>query len=308
MGQTQGYSEFHIRYDGEGIRDGQINARELAESLLALSTLLERSNKILNGKDSEIAVKVRANMHPGSFIVNIVNIIKQIGEMGDSPVITGWVNVAGLVGAGAAAVGTAYFGGKTLFRLLKEARGRKIARVIPNQDKTVTVELEDGNRVEDLSSEVIDLYMDIQVRHAVESMSQILNTDSIASMEFLGDDNNAEPLEVLREEDFLSLKAPESGVLLAADTEKILIISLASIMGEPAGWRFKDDAESHDFAADILDESFLERVRLRKISLRCGDMMRVMLHTEQSRPRKNLKTTHTVTQVIEYIPYEDLNS
>jgi hypothetical protein len=308
MDQAQGYSDFHIRYDGEGILDGQINARDLAGSLLALSTLLERSNKILNGKDSEIAVKVRANMQPGSFIINIVNIITKMADLGNSPMAVGWVNVAQLVGAGVAVSGAAYWAGKTLFRFLKESRGKNIAHTIPQPDKTVKAILEDGNEVNGLSYEVIDLYEDMQVRHAVESMFHILNSDSVTSMEFFGDNGDAEPLEMFSKEDLPALKAPESGVLLETDTEKILIISLASIVGDTTGWRFKEDVESHDFAADIVDDVFLEQVKARKISLRCGDMMRVMLHTEQSRPRRNLKTTHVVTRVIEYILYEDLNS
>jgi hypothetical protein len=59
-------------------------------------------------------------------------------------------------------------------------------------------------------------------------------------------------------------------------------------------------------AVDVLDENFLEKIKAREIGLRCGDMLRVKLLTQQTRPRRNLKTTYAVICVVEYIPYEDI--
>ena len=299
-----GYEEFRIKYDGIGIRDGQIDARDLAESLLALTSLLERSNKIINGKDSEIAVKVRANMQPGSFIVNIVNFFTKVGELGASQTAAGWVNVTVLVGVVGTVVFGAVRGSKSLFRILKEARGRNVTQKIPQTDGSIKAILDDGSEVDGLSQEVLSLYDDIAIRHSVESMSQILKSDSITSMEFFGNAIDI-PVETITKEDLTSFEAPASGILLENKVEKILIISTASIEGESSGWRFKEDAESHDFVANVLDESFLEKIRSRKITLGRGDMIRVKLLTEQRRPRMNLKTTYTVLQVLDYIPYEE---
>jgi hypothetical protein len=297
--------EFRVKYDGEGIRDGQIDAKALAESLLALTTLLERSNKLLNGRDSEIAVKVRANMQPGSFVVNIVNFFTKIGELGSSPIASGWVNVVALLGVGGTvAIGT-YKTGKTLFKLLKEARGQNVARKMVKADAGVVAILDDGTEIEGLSNEVLDLYEDMVVRHSVENMSQILNSDSIASMEFFGNNGDTSSEKWVKE-DLPALKAPVSDILLENEAEKILIVSVASVVGEPSGWRFKENADSHDFAADILDESFLKKIKTRELGLRCGDMLRAKLLTQQTRPRRNLKTTYTVLRVVAYIPYEDV--
>jgi uncharacterized protein (DUF934 family) len=60
--------EFRIKYDGDGL----IDAKDLAESLLALTSLLERSNEIVNGEGSEIAVKIKADTEPGAFLENVV--------------------------------------------------------------------------------------------------------------------------------------------------------------------------------------------------------------------------------------------
>jgi hypothetical protein len=300
-----GYEEFHIKYDGAGIRDGQINAKDLAESLLALTTLIERSNQLLNGKDSEIAVKVKSNMQPGSFVVHIVNFITKVAEIGASQPAGGWANVATLIGFTADTIK----GGKSLFRLLKEAHGRRITSKLPQSDGSVTVILDDNDnsKVEGLSRKVLDLYDDMVVRHSVDSMSQILNSDSIASMEFFGGGGNAlgVPAESLTKDDLPALRAPESDVLLETEVEKILIISTANIEGGTNGWRFKEDAESSDFAADILDESFLEQIRTREITLGRGDMLKVKLFTQQKRPRRNLKTTYMILSVLAYISYEE---
>ncbi|GHV31037.1 hypothetical protein FACS1894167_12780 [Synergistales bacterium] len=164
--------------------------------------------------------------------------------------------------------------------------------------------MDDGGIIEDATPEVLDLYESLPVRFAVESMSQVLNTDGIALMEFF-DSEGSDALERLTKEDVPSMKAPESAVLLEKTEEMILIISAANISGEPSGWRFKNDEGASDFPADVFDSSFLDKIKNRQIYLSHGDMVRVNIQIQQSRPRRNLKTACSVIRVLEFIPCED---
>ena len=58
---------FTIKFNGEATKSNEIDADELATSLLGLSAVLEESNTILNGSYSQMLVKVRGSFTPGSF-------------------------------------------------------------------------------------------------------------------------------------------------------------------------------------------------------------------------------------------------
>jgi hypothetical protein len=295
-------SNFHIRYDGDAIREGQIDARALADSLLALTDALEKSNRIVNGRDSQIAVKVDANVQPGSFTITIMTTVKAIGEIGASVTASGLVNVVTLLGFGGAVAVGAYKGGKSLIRFIKEKKNRNIKTVEDCENGAKKVTLDDGCEIDNVSSHVIDLYEDQSVRLAIENMTQVLNRDGIVSMDFW-DDERTSP-EIIQKSDIPFFKAPDSGILLEHEEERILIISQARLTGEPSGWRFKNDSdEISDFPADVLDPSFLDKIRERKIVLKNGDMVRVCLQTQQSRPRRNLKTSYAILRVIEFLPF-----
>jgi hypothetical protein len=136
-------------------------------------------------------------------------------------------------------------------------------------------------------------------------MTNILDSGSAASMDFWDNENDDIP-ERIERGDVVSFKAPESGIILEKTDERILVISQARLTGEPSGWRFKYNSDDiSDFQADIFDSSFLDKIKDRKIFLKNGDMARVLLQTQQSRPRRNLKTVNTVLRVIEFLPFSD---
>src|SRR5580693_3318862 len=65
MPETQ---SFWIKYDGEALADHTIDVEDLAPALLALPTLIQESDRIVNNDDSKISVRVMAPA-AGSFEV-----------------------------------------------------------------------------------------------------------------------------------------------------------------------------------------------------------------------------------------------
>ena len=64
-------AKIRIAYDGEALRTGTMNVRDLAPALIALSDLFEESNKVLNDKDSAVQLRVQSDFRTGSFDVGV---------------------------------------------------------------------------------------------------------------------------------------------------------------------------------------------------------------------------------------------
>ena len=82
---------FTVKFNGKAVESNEMDAEELATSLLGISTILEESNIILNGQYSKMLVKVRSSFRPGSFIVDIATFSTSEG-------ITAFVNIGSIIG------------------------------------------------------------------------------------------------------------------------------------------------------------------------------------------------------------------
>ncbi|TAU82495.1 hypothetical protein [Rhizobium leguminosarum] len=110
-----------IAYDGEAVRDGSMEVRDLAPALLAVGQLFDAANHTLNGPDApKMTVNVVATA-PGSFEIGI-DIIQSLYEQAklllNGDTITAALNLKELILTG---VG----GSVSLVWLLKRHKGKK---------------------------------------------------------------------------------------------------------------------------------------------------------------------------------------
>jgi hypothetical protein len=77
-------SEAHFRliYDGEAVRDGEMDVADLAPALMGVGQLLKAAGRVMYGEESDVRVRVRT-MKDGSFDVHLAAAVKTAGSLWD---------------------------------------------------------------------------------------------------------------------------------------------------------------------------------------------------------------------------------
>lgn len=125
---------FSIKYDGPALVTHQMDVRELAPALIALSTLLEEANRAAYPDSSEVRVNVQGNFKGGSFGVDLIavqSIAEQIVSMLAGPTSTAAANLLAILG------GIGLLGSGGLIGIVKWLRGRKPTAIRLYGDKTI---------------------------------------------------------------------------------------------------------------------------------------------------------------------------
>ena len=79
MWNGQQLDNFKVVYDGRDVINNEIEAKLLADSLMGVSESIEEANKILNPQNSAVFIKVKSNFNPGSFEVELIQVLTSPG-------------------------------------------------------------------------------------------------------------------------------------------------------------------------------------------------------------------------------------
>lgn len=261
-------AEFTIKYNGRAVESNEMDANELATSLLGISNVLEEANSTLNVSDSKLFVKVRGSFKPGSFIVDIASFyctdfIQTVFNSGEG--IGTAANVAALVGFVSWAGNGTYH---SLINLCRLTKGKKILTKKPVGDGNYEINVEGCDRPIIANTVVVNLFEDKRARQELEKAVSPLKNEGISDMTFIMDGKEQE--KILRDErDFFSYTNTET----KEEKEDIdsFYITQANFDGKNTGWRvsFGDSSlsqgKSNDFSVKISDETFLKNVLTRKL-------------------------------------------
>ena len=284
-------STFSIIYDGESLSDNTINARDVANSIIAIDDLFQRSNRLLNGDNASLTLDIRPP-RAGSFEIELV--LSAAQSLLGSDYITSARNLLYLL-----------FGSQIpgLFQLLKRLRGRTPKETDRSSD-SVTVEADwislDGvGEAENLRmvipTKVFQLSQDRDVRKAASDTLTPLRRNGIDKITVR---EGAEELETFVESDIPSFsEIPQIGESIESVTRQFLTIVTTRFRGRSRQWQFYDGNKNNWYT--VMDDGFRELVRRGEISFTAGDIFDCEVKTVQSITAKGeIKTDLEILRVI----------
>ncbi|MBF0201972.1 MAG: hypothetical protein HQK66_11800 [Desulfamplus sp.] len=289
-------ASFHIIYDGPALQDNEMDVRDLAPSLLALSDLFDEANHILNHGQSKIAINIKASFKTGCFGVelsivqdmlsNIANLFKEDSVLNAATIAT----LTGFTATGAT---------KTLIGFIKWLKSRKIKQVELLNNGLVRVVLDDDYI--EIEKRVLDLYRNSKIRKALEAaITKPLEKDGIDSFactEGMPSENMPFFSITKKERDCFIISEPADEILEELEYEAHLQ-ALSIAFQEDNKWRFTDG--TNKFYAEVKDIAFLHKIQNNDIAFRKDDLLKVLLLMKQRLTGSGLKSEYQILNVLEH--------
>ncbi|EPR36219.1 hypothetical protein dsat_1747 [Alkalidesulfovibrio alkalitolerans DSM 16529] len=291
-------ANFYVLYDGPALANHEMDVRDLAPALLALSDVLEGANEVLNGDRASISVSVRASFERGSFGIELSTVQSIWGSLGgllsSSDVVTAktLLEVLGLLGGVYALFKDGLIG------FIKWVRGRRITKVEPLQDGNVKIIIEDESTV--ISRTLLKLYQDVRVRKGLEnSISKPLERNGVEL--FAARATPGTESVFVSKEEAHHFKFPVQEDVLLSEDIRTTNLQLKSIkFKEGNKWEFYDGAS--EYSASIADQNFLRKIDENQLAFAKNDILVAEVLERQYHTDKGLKTERTILKIKDHIP------
>ena len=287
-------------YDGDSLKNHEINPRELSSAILGLDGVLNEANKTLNSSKTRIQVKVKSNLEVGSFKINFTidqNIIDKISDLLTSQNVEAILNASELT---AIIFGTM---GGGLWGLIKFLKNRKPTKKY-QKDNLIIIEINDESF--ETNEKVIKLYENWQLRHSLEQMISPLEKNGI-DLCLIKVENSEEFFDVKKEEIEYFKCPPAKEVMIDEPVRFNTNLNIISLSFKDKNKWYVNDGQS-SFYSTIEDLDFLRRVDDNE-EFRKGDILRVLIRREQYlNEEQKLRTEYFIEEVIEHKkPYQQMS-
>lgn len=286
---------FSIKYDGPALASHQMDVRELAPALIALSALLEQANKTAFPDSNEVRVNVQGNFKGGSFGVDLIAIqsmAEQVISIFSGREAGAASNLFGILG-GVGFVATTAGGG--LIGVIKWLKGRKPSSIRFEGDRTI-FEIKHEERIESFEVDLIAgrLYQNRIVRQSLAKVVKPLEREGIDYFA-CGHEGKSQVVVTKSEAPLFELAASEEDVVSDTVSEGVLLQIESAVFKDGNKWRLNDGATS--FFAEIADEAFLHRIDSGTERFGKGDVLVVDLRRIQSVTDNGLKLEYVIQKV-----------
>lgn len=286
---------FSVKYDGPALASHQMDVRELAPALIALSALLEESNRVLYPDSAEVRVNVNGSFKGGSFGVDLValqSIKDQIVSIFAGPGATAAANLFAILS------GIGILGAGGLIGVIKWLRGRKPTSIRLEDDKTVfELRLEEEVQTFEVDLAAGRLYQSRVVRQALAKVVKPLEAEGI-DVFACGRDDRTETVVTKDEVEFFAMAASGADVVSDVLMESVLLQIESAVFKDGNKWRFGDGSNS--FFAEIADEAFRARIDSGDERFGKGDVLVVDLRRVQSITDTGLKSEYVIERVLQH--------
>lgn len=285
---------FSIKYDGPALAHHQMDVRELAPALIALSELLEHANKAAFPDADNVRVEVQGNFKAGSFGIDLIAVqspVQQIVSLLSGPESTAAANLSGILSGLGLLIGA----GGGLIGLIKWLRGRKPSKISPLGDKVI-FELTDVETKETFEVDLITgkLYQSRVVRQSLAKVVKPLERPGIEVFA-CGKDGKTEAAVTSDERAWFDMAASEAEVVSVTVRENVVLEIESAVFKDDNKWRFHDGAAS--FFAEIADIEFIKRVNAGEKRFGKKDVLIADLKITQTVTDNGLKQEFLVDRV-----------
>jgi len=284
---------FQIVYDGPSLENNEMDVRDLAPALIAISDLLEETNTIVYGSSTQIQVNGKGSFKTGSFKIDfslVQDVANQLVNLFNTKECVAVGLLLGLLGI------NCKDGIKGLIHVLKWIRNRKIKKITKTGNGKATIEVDEESF--ETEEKVIDLLANIKIRQSLEVIiNKPLSREGVNSFSTKYGDNIVSVDENEKE----YFRAPETSDELLEDkvSEKNLqAISVSFVEGNK--WKFTDGNVS--FFANVKDHDFIQRVQENKESFAKDDILKVLIREKQWVSEVGIKTDYEIEKIISHRP------
>ena len=290
---------FNIVYDGPALQNNEMDIKELAPALLAISEAINEANSIFNKGMAEVSVSVKGSFKTGCFGIDLhvtQDLAKSLLSLFNSDAVTGGINLITLIGFGSYTAKTATV---SLLDALRWLRNRKITRITTEGGMARIHVDEEFIEVE---KEIIELLRSYKLRKAIESAIvtplTLPGIESFASAPELQRDGGEKAI-IITKEEINCFIAPEPDDEEISDTTYEINLHLLSVaFQEKNKWRFSDGSST--FFAEIMDEDFAGKVQNNTVAFAKNDILRVLLRAKQTLTAAGIRTDYAVVKVLDH--------
>lgn len=280
-------AQFSLVYDGEALRAGEMDVRDLAPALLGVGELFEAANKQLNEDRASLSVNVRTGFKPGSFVIDLSahqTIIEQLKGLitGEHVIVT-------------AAIVTILFGGRGLFDLLKLGKGEKPKSVTKLENGNVQIAFEQSTLI--VTGNVFNLYNDPNVRHAVKPVAKPLEASGIDNLKAIQDEK---VLNEVTKNDLLGLTRIKMDERVIDESEGVRFLQIVSLSFKGDNkWRLSEGGSEAFYSLE--DSEFRLKIEQQVERFGKGDSLKCLVKTITTVLEDGTtRTDHIVLKVLEH--------
>jgi hypothetical protein len=286
-------SKFQMTFEGDALRNNTIDAAILAESLYGVSSLLVDTNSKVNGSHSKMVVNIVGPFNRGSFDIDLVALMTL-------PVVNAIVNTVDLIALADVIVNQIL----KYIDFVKKTKGKPVIYLneVDTDNCEVKIVGDASNNVIIVDKRTYNFYGDPEFKGNIRKTLSSVDHDGVDSVQIKTEDN-AQTTVTKSELPYFDFDIPEPEHIETTKTQ-FLFITNSRLIGKSTGWRFRENEESKDFSALVVDRVFLNKVKSGVFAFSNGAYVEAVVKHIQTRTAREIKNKYIIIKVIDYKPRE----